>query len=221
MFLGHYAVGLGAKRFVPQVPLGWLVAAATLLDLIWPAFLLLGWEHVRVVGSASPFLTFEFLSYPISHSLVTAFGWGAALALVYLAARRDVRGAWTVGLLVPSHWVLDFVVHRPDLPLWPGGQRVGLGIWGSPAATVAIELTLLTLGAGLYVSATRARDRVGRWAWVVFVLVLVVMFGASAAAPTDPAMPVAAIAAVGLGAWLFVLWAGWFDRHREAAPART
>ena len=123
MFIGHYALGLAAKRLAPRTSLGTLFVAPTLADLLWPVFLLLGWERVSPSGVTNPFLTLTFDAYPISHSLLALIGWGALYALLYRARTGYGRGAIVVGLLVVSHWVLDFVTHVPDMPLYPGGTE--------------------------------------------------------------------------------------------------
>src|SRR5690348_3794954 len=141
MFIGHFALSFAAKRAAPRTSLGTTFVAAQLADLFWPIFLLLGWEQVAIARSANPFLTLDFTSYPWSHSLLTELGAGLVFAIAYYAATRYGRGALIVGLLVPSHWLLDVVVHVPDLPLYPGGSaRLGFGLWRNPAATAAVEL---------------------------------------------------------------------------------
>src|SRR3954470_21958054 len=133
MFIGHFAVAFAAKRVAPRTSLGATFVAAQLVDLLWPIFLLLGWEQVRITPSANPFLVLDFTSYPWSHSLAMGLVWGAAFGALYFAVTKYGRGALVVGLLVPSHWILDFFAHRPDLPLYPGGaERLGLGLWNNP-----------------------------------------------------------------------------------------
>src|SRR5438046_8512683 len=129
MFVGHLAVALAAKTRAPRTSLGVFVAAAIGLDLLWPFFLLVGIEHVHVDPGNTKFTPLAFDSYPWSHSLLMAIVWGLAGAfIIRVRARNDVRTQVLVFLLVVSHWVLDFVSHRPDLPLWPGqSPRVGLG----------------------------------------------------------------------------------------------
>ena len=127
MFIGHYGVALAAKQRAPRASLGILIIAAQLVDLVWPMLLLLGIERVRVVPSDNPFLRLSFDSYPWSHSLVTTVLWGLLAGGAYAAVRHDRPGGVIVGLLVVSHWVLDWVTHVPDLPVYPGGPRVGLG----------------------------------------------------------------------------------------------
>src|ERR1700677_267927 len=142
MFIGHFAVGFAAKKFAPRSSEAVLLTAPLLADLLWPVFLLLGWEQVRIDPGNTPFTPLDFVSYPISHSLLTACGWGALVGLVYWAVTRCGRGAVVIGLSVVSHWVLDYVTHRADLPLYPGGPRVGLGLWNSVPATIAVEVAM-------------------------------------------------------------------------------
>ena len=218
MFLGHYGIAFAARRAAPRTSLGTTILAAQLLDEIWPILLLLGLERVRIVPGLMAANPLDFVSYPISHSLLTAVAWGALAALLYFAARRYGRGAWIVGASVVSHWVLDVPMHRPDLPLWPGSRTlVGLGLWNSVPATVAIELALFALGVALYVRGTRARDRVGRWGlWaMVAVLAFVFLSGVRGAPPPNER----ALAVTALGLWLFVPWGWWVDRHREPVSA--
>src|SRR4051812_46150446 len=120
MFIGHFGVAMAAKRVAPAASLGTLVLAAQLVDLIWPAMLLLGIEQVRIDPGITRVTPLDFVHYPYTHSLVASLAWGALLALVYGASRKDWRTALWLAVLVVSHWVLDAIVHRPDLPLWPG-----------------------------------------------------------------------------------------------------
>ena len=121
MFVGHLAVAFGAKTVMPRVPLGWLVAAAFGLDLIWPLFLLAGLEHVRIDPGNTAFTPLAFDDYPWSHSLMMSFVWGL-IAGVLAAARlknHKLAGGSMIAAVAISHWILDFMTHRPDLPLWP------------------------------------------------------------------------------------------------------
>ena len=215
MFIGHYALGLAAKRIAPQTSLGTLFAAPTLADLLWPVFLLLGWERVSPVGGTNPFLTLAFDAYPISHSLLTLIGWGVLLALLYRVRTGYARGALVVGLLVVSHWLLDFVTHVPDMPLYPGGPKVGLGLWNSVPGTLLVEGSMFVAGLALYVTTTRPRDGVGRYGLWALVLLLAGSYVASLFAPPPSSVRALAVFASLFG-WLFVVWAGWADRHRES-----
>ena len=117
MFLGHHAAAFAAKPLAPRVSLGTLIAAALLVDLLWPILLILGLEHVRIAPGITAVTPLDFYDYPITHSLVAVLGWSIAMAL--LVRKHPL----VVGATVFSHWVLDFITHRPDLPLWPGGPK--------------------------------------------------------------------------------------------------
>lgn len=120
MFIGHFGVAFAAKKVAPVTSLGALILAAQFLDFLWPIFLLLGVEHVEIVPGITKVSPLSFTDYPISHSLLMALVWSTLFGGVYFALRRYSRGAWAVAMAVLSHWILDFIVHRPDLPLRPG-----------------------------------------------------------------------------------------------------
>jgi hypothetical protein len=217
VFVGHTALALAAKARAPRTSLGLLWAAAVTLDLLWPPFLLFGLERVRIAPGDTAFTPLAFDSYPWSHSLLMALVWGAILALIVARRGAEPGAPLLIGALVVSHWVLDFVSHRPDMPLWPGAgaPRLGLGLWNSVPATLAVEGLLFLAGITIYVRVTRPRDRIGVWAFWSFLLVQAVLW---ASGPwTAPPPSAAAVAWVSLGAWLFVLWAWWADRHRVAS----
>ena len=187
MFIGHYAVGFAAKRAAPKTSLGLLIGSTVLLDLLWPIFLLLGWEEVRVVRGATPFLNLDFVSYPISHSLATTVGWAVLAGGLYWTVTRNRAGAIWIAIGVASHWVLDFISHRPDLPLWPGGPKVGLGLWNSTFKTIAVEEAMLAVALWIYVVHTSPRDPVGRWGFLGFLVFTLGIYAASIASPPPPA----------------------------------
>lgn len=215
MFLGHLAVGMAAKRAAPKTSLATLLAAAQFADLLWPAFLLLGVEHVRIDPGNTAVTPLDFYDYPISHSLLTGLGWAAGFGLVYYALRRYGRGAWILGGCVVSHWILDVISHRPDMPLYPGGQtHLGLGIWNSLPVTLSIEFGMYIAGVVIYAGFTTARDRIGKYAFWVLVATLAVLYVASLLGPPPPS--VHALALVSLAGLLFIPWAWWADSHRAA-----
>ena len=217
MFIGHFGAAFAAQRLAPAAGLGVLFLAAQFVDLLWPTLLLMGVERVAIVPGITRVTPLDFEHYPVSHSLVAVAGWGLLLGAAYYALFRKARAAVIVGALVLSHWVLDLVVHRPDLPLVPGGvERLGLGLWNSLPATLAVELALLGVGCWLYTRATRPADSAGRWGFVGLVAFLLVIQAANVLGPPPPS--VAAIAWVGHAQWLLVLWAFWIDRHRVPAP---
>jgi membrane-bound metal-dependent hydrolase YbcI (DUF457 family) len=215
MFLGHYAVAIGAKRAAPRASLGTLIAAAAFLDLVWPVLVLLGLERVAVMPGATAFTPLDFEHYPISHSLVMSVVWGAAFGAAYFLTRRDLRAAAVLGVLVVSHWFLDAVVHRPDLPLTFGGEaRIGLGLWNSIPGTLAVELAMFAAGVWLYLGATRARDRIGGVGFVAFSVFVLAIYAGAAFGPPPPSA--SAIAWSDMGQWLVVALAAWIDAHRSA-----
>lgn len=214
MFLGHFGLGFGAKKAVPAVSLGTLFLAAQFADLLWPTLVLLGVERLELQPGATVVTPLNFVSYPYSHSLLALCVWGVLFAGIYAAVRRSrPPAAIALALLVVSHWVLDYVTHRPDMPLTPGSEtRVGLGLWFSLPGTLAAEFGLFVIGLVLYLRSTTARDRagsIGLWSLVAFLLVV---YLASAFGPPPPTPSAVAWSAQAM--WLLVVWAYWVDRHR-------
>jgi hypothetical protein len=220
MFVGHFAVAFGAKRAVPAVSLGTLFLAGQLADLVWPVLVIAGVERVAVQPGLTAVTPLDFIYYPFSHSLVAAAAWALVFAAAYMGLRKaPVRTGAALALVVVSHWVLDAVTHRPDVPLTVSAEsaRVGLGLWNSLAGTIAVELLLFAAGLWLYTGATRAVDRTGRlalWALAAFLLVIYIanLFG-----PPPPSGMAAAWSALAM--WLLVAWGYWVDRHRAAVQA--
>lgn len=213
MFLGHFALAMAAKRVAPKASLGTLVLSAQFADCLWPVLLLLGIEQVRIVPRITRVTPLDFVSYPISHSLMMQLVWGLLLGTIYFFWRRDFRTAAVVGALLPTHWLLDYFSHRPDMPLWPGGPKVGLGMWNSLPLTLLVEFGLLAVGIVVYFKATRSKGgwNPGFWSFAVF---LAVMYPASLFGPPPPSTRVLAFSALGL--WLTIPWAAWGDRQRDS-----
>jgi hypothetical protein len=214
MFIGHYAVGLAAKRLEPSLSLPVLLAAPQALDLLWPIFVLSGIEHVEVAPGETAFTPLRFVSYPWSHSLVMSLVWGVLFAAIVWARGRSIRGGGIAFALVVSHWVLDVASHRPDMPLWPvGGPRIGLGLWNSIPATLLVETAMFGAGVLLYARATRARDRTGKWAFAGLVAFLLLTYLGNVLGPPPPSASAVAVSALAL--WLIPLWGLWIGNHRE------
>jgi len=208
MFIGHYALGLAAKRVEPRLSLPFLLAAPQVLDLLWPIFVLTGVEHVEVERGNTAFTPLAFTSYPWSHSLAMSIVWGAAFAAIVWARLRVWRAAAMGAALVVSHWLLDFASHRPDMPLWPGGDaRLGLGLWRSVPATLVVEITMYALGVFVYMRATRSRDRVGTWAFGGLIAFLFIAYIGNVVGPLPPSTN--AVAGSALALWLVPLWGIW------------
>ena len=217
MFIGHFAVGFASKRWAPRTSLGVLLLAPLLLDALWPVFSLLGIERFRITPGGGPFSALAFDAYPWSHSLLMAVVWGMALGGLYLALGGERRGAAVLWIGVVSHWVLDWITHIPDLPLWPGGPKVGLGLWRSVPGTIAVEVLMLAAGAWLYIGATRSKDRVGTVGPWAYLGLLVALYDLSITGPPPPAGAERMVSVVSLVMFLLVPMAWWFDRHRVAA----
>ncbi len=221
MFVGHLAVAFAGKRVSRTTSLGWFIAAVTALDLLWPLFVLAGIEHVRIVPGATAFTPLIFDSYPWSHSLLMATGWGLLLAALARWRGVESRGVWLIVVLVVSHWVLDFVSHAPDMPLWPGNSpRYGLALWNSIPGTLVIEGLLWVIGLTLYLRGRRSRDWVAGIALWSLILISTLMWAAGPwSAPPASQRALAWFALIG---WIVVPWAVWADRgHVEHAPRVT
>jgi hypothetical protein len=223
MFLGHYGVALALKRAEPKLSLGTLFLAVQLPDLLWGIFLLLGWEQARIVPGHTAITPLEFLSYPISHSLVGALAWSfVAAALYYSWPTRDTSRHWQaaamVGLAVFSHYPLDVLVHIPDLPLSGGSSlKLGLGLWNNPAATLIAEALVFGIGLTIYVMQGSNRHPVRLRRMVLVVLLLVGTYVASLLGPVPSSMTLVAASDI---VFLLVIaaLAAWADRrtsHQE------
>jgi hypothetical protein len=220
MFIGHFAVAFAGKRFAPKTSLPTLIAAAQLLDLLWPLFLMLGWERVRLDPGNTAFTPLAFVSYPISHSLLAALGWATLFALLYYLVRRYFAGATVIWIAVVSHWLLDFITHRPDLPVYPGGELFGLGLWNSVWATVLVEGLMFAIAVWTYVRVTRASDRIGDWGLRGFVSALAIIYVANIFSPPPSGTRALAIGTLAMF-WLLILWAWGIDRHRQVRTLKA
>lgn len=218
MFLGHYGVAFALKRVEPKLSLGTLFIAVQLPDLLWGIFVLLGWEHARIVPGYAAVSALEFLDYPISHSLLGMVIWGVVAAALYFSwPTRDTTRHWQaavlVGLAVLSHYPLDVLVHLPDLPLTGGDSaKLGLGLWNHPVATMAAELLVFGVGLAIYVGRRSRRHPVRTGRLLIVVVVLVGAYLASLYGPLPPSMTAVAVSDI-----VFILamgaLAGWADRR--------
>lgn len=219
MFVGHAALALAAKRVAPRVSLGVLVAATFGLDLLWPVFTLAGLEWFSIVPGYTAVNPLRFDHYPWSHSLAMSVGWGALAAALVWSGTRRAPDALVVGGLVVSHWALDAVSHVPDLPLWPGSAAViGLGLWRSLAATIAVEGAIFVAGVSLYATARSRPLTAARGSLVSFLAVLLVIWLVGPFSP--PPGSTSAVTWSALALVLFPIWAASIDR-RVATRAGT
>jgi hypothetical protein len=219
MFIGHFALGFAAKRLVPRVSLAMLLSAALFADILWPVLVLTGAEEVRIAPGNTAFTPLEFVSYPWSHSLVLLAGWGALVGAAYRGIFGGRRSFIVIAALVVSHWLLDWITHAPDMPLYPGGPRYGLVLWNSVPGTMLVEIVLFATGVWIYVGVTAPADRIGRWAMTGLIATLSAIYLADSLSGTVPPS-VTAICGVALAASaIFPAWAWWADRHRT--PSRS
>src|SRR5512134_738822 len=207
MFIGHAALALAARPAAPRAGLGVALAATYWLDLVWPILVLAGIERVEVAPGITAFTPLDFVHYPWTHSLLAALVWSALFALG--CWQLGGRAAVVMGLLVFSHWGLDALSHRPDLPLWPGsGTMIGLGLWNSVAGTLVVESALFAAGIAIYLRAG-GKGTIAFWALVA--LFVIAYLGAAFGPPPPGANAVAASA---LALWLLPLWGWWIARPR-------
>ncbi len=212
MVIGHFGFGLGAKKFAPKLSLGTIFIAVQFADLLWPFLLLLDIEKVAPQPGNSKF-PFNFIYYPFSHSLFMLAVWGALFGFIYWLIKKDFRSALVLGICVLSHWVLDLVVHHPDLPLFLGdSEKAGLGLWNWPVLTAIVEGILFVVGLMFYLQTTKAKNGAGKWGlWtLVVLLVLGHIAGKFSPVPTS-------VHALGWAAqyqWIYILLAYWVDANR-------
>jgi hypothetical protein len=215
MFIGHLAIGFGAKKAAPRASLGWLLLAAVWCDVVFAVLLFLGIERVRIDPSVGRLVPIRLEYFPWSHSLLMTFLWAVLLGGIYYAVRRYRDGAVWTGLAVLSHWLTDWASHRPDMPLIPGSlAKYGLGLYDHPIGTFVVEAVMFAVGVGMYLRTTTARDAIGRWALGSFLVLVSLLYVSSFFAPPPPNPRIMALA--NSLVLLFLLWAAWADRHRTA-----
>ena len=215
MFIGHFGAGFAARKIDDRLSLGTLFMAAQFIDLLWPIFLLLGLERVEIDPASTVVTPLHFVHYPYTHSLLGVLVWAVLFGGAHFAFRRSLKRALILAGLVLSHWLLDVLVHAPDLPLIPWSDlKVGLGLWHSLILTILIEGAIFFGGVFVYHRVTRANNRAGQYGLWGLVVFLVVVYAANLlGSPPESACP---IGVIGLAQWLLVLWGYWLDRNRRA-----
>lgn len=222
MFAGHYGPSLAIRAVRPQVPLWLLFIAAQLVDIAWATLVLAGVEKVRIVPGFTAASPLDLYYMPYTHSLVAAVLWslGAAVVCKGLFRRWGWMAAVAVGAVVFSHWLLDLVVHRPDLPLYDDAAKVGFGLWNFLVLSFAVETLVLGAGLWLYLQRTRPLTAVGRHGPLVFAGVMLAIQGGMLFAPPPPST--AALATSALVSYLvFAVIAGWIDGQRVPGDTRA
>lgn len=139
MFVGHYGPGFVAKRFEGSIPVWVLFIATQWLDFVWCTLVLLGVNKVQILGGYAEMNPYYM---PYDHSLGAALFWSLAVGFAYWVWRRNDgrQAAGLVGAAVFSHWILDFITHKPDLPLFANAFKVGLGLWRYPGFRSSLRL---------------------------------------------------------------------------------
>ena len=212
MFVGHYAAALAAKAVQPKAPLWTYVLGAQLVDVAWSGLVIAGVERLRLDGSL-PGSVLVLDHMPYTHSLPAAVLWALAAGLLATWALKLPRAAGiAVGLVVLSHWGLDFLVHRPDLELWFGGTKVGLAWWNHPVPEQALEMGLLAIAATAW-GWRRGLQGHGGWAAPLLVVLLLVLQLIGILAP--PTGSAASMAISALSAYLLVTLFAWLMDQTE------
>jgi hypothetical protein len=216
MFIGHFGVALASKKIDNKPSLGTLFFASQFIDLLWPVFLLVGIEKVKIDPGNTAFTPLDFIYYPFSHSFIGVLTWSLLLGIVYFFIKKNIKSSILIGALVLSHWILDLITHRPDLPMtFSNEAKMGFGLWNSITLTLLIEGLIFIIGSFLYIKTTKAANKRGKiilWSLLIFlsIIYLLNVFG-----PPPPSED--SIAVAGLSLWLLVAWGYWADRNRSVA----
>jgi hypothetical protein len=217
MNMGHLGASYVAKAVDKRIPLWILFIATQALDIVWAVLVLLGIERARIVPGITAASPYDLYYYPYSHSLVASLLW-MALAMISYRLLRPGEGSWRMGLIVGltvfSHWVLDLLVHRPDLPLYDDTLKIGLGLWNFPLLSFLLETALLLGGVWLYCRVTTPVSAVGRYGWLVFSVLLIAILAGTTFGPPPPSAEVAAILML-VSTFAFTLVAYWLGKKRQ------
>jgi len=218
VLVGHYGPSFAGKALDKdqRIPLWLLFVAVQFVDVLWAVFVLIGIEKVRIVPGITAASPLDLYYMPYTHSLVGALGWSLlAFLLCQLFPRlRGGRTGWIVAAAVFSHWVLDLVVHRPDLTLYDSVFRMGFGLWNYRLLSFILEMLVLFGGAALYARTVPRKVKV-----IIFVAALaVIQFVATFAFPPPPSDRNEAMTAL-FFYLLLALIAGWVERGQGKSKA--
>ncbi len=211
MFIGHFAIGLWTKKKDLLPSLAMLFLAVQFLDLIWPILVLFGIETLSIDPGNTEMTPLNFEFYPYSHSLFMALVWAVLFGAVYYFFTKNKRGSWLLATLVLSHWVLDFITHRPDLPLSPfTAQKLGLGLWNLPAIAIPFEVALFGIGIYYYLKNSGTIRKTSFW--ILSGFLLLVYFLNLLGPPPPDTMAVAWSANL---MWIIIIWAWWIEKPKR------
>lgn len=214
MFVGHYSASFAGKAIEKRIPLWLLFIAVQFVDVLWAIFVLLGIEKVRIVPGITASSPLDLYYMPYTHSLVGAIGWSVLAFLVcqLIPRLRGGRTGMIVALAVFSHWILDLIVHRPDLALYDSVHKMGFGLWNYRWPAFILEIALLIGGAAWYL---KSATRKGRVIGFVVVLVIVQWVGTFSFPPPSSDHAEAVTALVFYIVFAAVAW--WVDRKRRGS----
>jgi hypothetical protein len=214
MFIGHYSAALVAAAHPKAPRLGTLFVAAQLVDIAFFSFVLAGVEHVRIIPGFTAMNPMDLYDMPLTHSLVGSLLWAVGFAALIFAFTRKPAPALIGALVVVSHWLIDLLVHVPDLTLAGGEPKLGFGLWNHPAIAMTLEIALLLASAWTYERATRPTDK--RWALPALIISLLAIqaFNWFGVQPTalEPSLSILALVAFGVAA----AFAAWVSRQRTS-----
>ena len=221
MFIGHYGPSFACKVWKPAIPLWVLFLAVQLVDIVWSILVLFGIEKLRIVPGFTATNPLDLYYMPYTHSLPGAAFWSVGAAVVYraIAPAQKWTAAAIVGAAVFSHWILDLIVHRPDLALYDNSHKVGFGLWNYPATAFILEIALLFGGIALYLKTTEAKDATGRYGMPVLGVIAIVVQAYVFFGPPPASEASLAFTALGLYfAFAVAVW--WLEgkRFNKAAP---
>jgi hypothetical protein len=225
MFTGHYAVSLAAKRIDARLSLGLLFLAVQFVDILWAVFVLLGVEKVRIVPGFTAASDLDLYYFPYTHSLLASLLWATVIYVVFRllpagAGARRSTVAIVLGAAVFSHFVLDRIVHTPDLPLYDNTAKIGLGLWNNAVATYLIEGLILIGGLILYLRSTSATTLTGKYGMIVLVILMLV-FNLDTLVGSPPSSPQVVAGSALISYLVLAGIAFWLDRKRSALTAQS
>jgi len=220
MFVGHYGVSFVLKSVDRKTPLWILFIAVQLVDVFWSFFVIVGIEKARIVPGITASNPLDLYYMPYTHSFIAAIVWSLISFMIYrlLPNAGGRREALIVALAVLSHWFLDLLVHRPDLPLYADTYKVGIGLWNYPVPAFLLETGLLLIGMTLYFRATVAKSPMGKYGMIVFGVVMAIiqaaLFFGPLVAHSSTGAALIALISYSIFAWV----AYWLERKRSDLP---
>jgi hypothetical protein len=200
MFVGHYGVAFSAKPSTPVVPLWVYFIAVQWLDVVWSILVLCGVEKLRIIPGFTEANPYDLYYMPYTHGLPGAIVLSLALGAIVAAmvARQRGMAFLIVSAAAFSHWILDLIVHIPDLPLYDNTDKVGFGLWRHVAVSFTLEIAVLLIGAWFYARALPPAGRRGHIALRSFVVLLVLLQIYANFGPPPSSQTAMAIMALGL-----------------------